>query len=102
MERRWKAAGKLDEAWFPEENFPNFKKAIVTEIMSSENETFDTDRRSCFKVKHLSFHIQKYNKLMALPDKTYMNTCSKQSKEQFKVRLQGTTSKQLLISITKT
>ena len=102
MERRWKAAGKLDEAWFPEENFPNFKKAIVTEIMSSENETFDTDGRSCFKVKHLSFHIQKYNKLMALPDKTYMDTCSKQSKEQFKVRLQGTTSKQLLISITKT
>ena len=34
-----KTEGCFDEAWFPEEMKKNFKKAIVTEIMSSEDET---------------------------------------------------------------
>ena len=62
-------------------------------MMSSEDETFDTDGKSCFNVKPLPFRTRKHNKLMDLADKTYMETCSKQSKEQFKVRVQGSPSK---------
>ena len=43
MERRWKAVGKLDEVQFPEEMKANFKKAIIIKMMSSEDETSDTD-----------------------------------------------------------
>ena len=71
----------------------NFKKAITTEMMSSEDETFDTDAKFCFNVKPLPFRTQKYNKLMDLANKTYMETCFKQSKEQFKVRVQRSLSK---------
>ena len=62
-------------------------------MMSSEDETFDANGKSYFEVKSLPFPTRKYNKLMDLADKTYMETCSKQSKEQFKIRIQGTPSK---------
>ena len=93
MERRRKTVGKLDEARFPEEMKTNFEKAIMTEMMLSEDETFGTDGKSCFKVKPLPFRTRKYNKLMDLADKTYIETCSKQSEEQFKIRIQGSPSK---------
>ena len=41
--RQRKAVGKLDEARFPEEMKTNFKKAIITEMISSEDESLDTD-----------------------------------------------------------
>ena len=59
MERRRKVVGKLDEARLPEEMKANFKKAIITEMMSSEDETFDTDAKSCFNVKPLPFPYTK-------------------------------------------
>ena len=55
-------------------------------MMSSEDETFDANGKSYFEVKSLPFPTRKYNK-------TYMETCSKHSKEQFKIRIQGTPSK---------
>ena len=61
--------------------------------MSWEDETFDTDGKPYFNVKPLPFCTRKYNKLIDLADKTCMETCSKQSKEQFKVRVQGSHSK---------
>ena len=62
-------------------------------MMSSEDETFDTDGKSCFNVKSLPFSTWKYNIRINLADETYMETCSKQLKEQFKVRVQGSPSK---------
>ena len=61
-------------------------------MMSSKDKTFDTNKKSCFKVKPLPFCTR--NKLMDLADKTYMETCSKQLKEYFKSRTQGSFSKQ--------
>ena len=46
-------------------------------MMSSEDETFDADGKFC-KVKPLPFRTRKYNKLLDLTDKTYIETCSKQ------------------------
>ena len=53
MERRLKAVTKLDEVRFPEKMKTSFKKAIITEMMSSEDKFFDTDGKHCFKVKPL-------------------------------------------------
>ena len=93
MERRWKAVGKLDETHFPEKMKTNFEKAIITKMMSSDYGTFDTDGKSCFKIKPLLFRTRKYNNLMDLADKIYIETCSRQLKEQFKDKLQGSLSR---------
>ena len=61
--------------------------------MSPEDETFDNDVKSWFKVNPLPFSTRKYNILMDLANKKYLETCSKQSKEQFKVQIQGLPSK---------
>ena len=50
-------------------------------MMSSEDETFDADGKSCFKVKPLLIRTRKYNKLMDLADTKYIETCFKQLKE---------------------
>ena len=45
--------------------------------MSPEDETFDNDVKSWFKVNHLPFNTRKYNKLMDLANKKYLEICSK-------------------------
>ena len=43
---------------FPEEMKKDLLKAIATEVMLSEDESVDSDRKPCFKVKSLSFRTR--------------------------------------------
>ena len=71
----------------------NYKKAIIPDMMSSDEEHFDDDGNRLFQTKIPQWRTRKFQKLIDLADKSYMDSCSNRSKEQMVKRVKGSPSK---------
>ena len=68
----------------------NFAKALIPDMMSSEEEKEDENGEQYFEQKIPSFRGKKFQKLVDVIDKTYFKKSSKHSKEQMVKRENGT------------
>ena len=71
----------------------NFAKALIPDMMSSEEEKEDENGERYFERKIPSFRDKKFQKLVDVIDKTYIKNSLKLSKEQMVKRENGTPSK---------
>ena len=71
----------------------NFAKALIPDMMSSEEEKEDENGERYFEQKTPSFWDKNFQKLVDVIDKTYIKNSLKRSKEQIVKRENGTLSK---------
>ena len=73
---------KVSDDVISKEEKVNFAKALIPEMMSSEEEKEDENGERYFERKIPSFRDKKFQKLFDVIDKTYIKNSSKLSKEQ--------------------
>jgi len=83
----------LAQTKFSVEEKAKFGTVLVTELMSSEEETVDENNKRVFKLKKLDWRKKRYQKLLDIVDKEYTNSASKRAKEQMVMRIPGSPSK---------
>ena len=69
------------------------KDVLIPELMSSEEGQHDDDGKRFFKVKKPEWRKKKYQRLLDVIDKAYMDNATPRSKEQMVVRVDGSPSK---------
>ena len=91
--RRQKGLDKVPESSISSMDKVSFRKALVPEMMSSEDEHEDENGKRFFKTKKPKFRTRKFQKLINVVDKAYVESSSKRSKEQMIERKEGSPSK---------
>ena len=81
---------KVSDDIISKEEKVNFAKALIPDMMSSEEEKEDQNGERCFERKIPSFWDKKFQKLVDVIDKTYIKNSLKRSKEQMVKRENGT------------
>ena len=92
-QRRRRALQEVSDDVISKEKKVNFAKALIPDMMSSEEEKEDENGERYFQRKIPSFCDKKFQKLVDVIDKTYIKNSSKPSKEQIVKIENGTPSK---------
>ena len=92
-QRRRRSLGKVSDDVISKEKKVNFAKAMIPDMMSSEEEKEDENGERYFERKIPSFRDKEFQKLVDVIDKTYIKNSSKRSKGQMVKRENGTPSK---------
>ena len=73
----------------PESERKDFVRALVPDMMSSEDDLTDDEGRKYYLVKPLKWRTKKFQKIVEACDGHYKETCSDKSKEQTRPRKIG-------------